>query len=78
MVVLIDYLKQGIYNLNNIEAVVLDEADRMFDLGFIKDIRYMFGRMPAASDRLSMLFSATLSFRVKELAFEHMNEPVQC
>lgn len=72
---LIDYLKQGIYNLNNIEAVVLDEADRMFDLGFIKDIRYMFGKMPAASDRLSMLFSATLSFRVKELAFEHMNEP---
>ncbi|WP_085300151.1 ATP-dependent RNA helicase RhlB [Cognaticolwellia mytili] len=72
---LIDYLKQGIYNLNNIEAVVLDEADRMFDLGFIKDIRYMFGKMPAATDRLSMLFSATLSFRVKELAFEHMNDP---
>ena len=73
---LIDYMKQGIYNLNNIEAVVLDEADRMFDLGFIKDIRYMFRRMPAATERLSMLFSATLSFRVKELAFEHMNDPV--
>lgn len=72
---LIDYLKQGVYNLNNIEAVVLDEADRMFDLGFIKDIRYMFGKMPKANERLSMLFSATLSFRVKELAFEHMNEP---
>jgi len=72
---LIDYLKQGVYNLNNIEAVVLDEADRMFDLGFIKDIRYMFGNMPAATERLSMLFSATLSFRVKELAFEHMNDP---
>jgi len=72
---LIDYLKQGIYNLNNIEAIVLDEADRMFDLGFIKDIRYMFRKMPPATERLSMLFSATLSFRVKELAFEHMNEP---
>jgi len=72
---LLDYLKQGIYNLNNIEVVVLDEADRMFDLGFIKDIRYMFHRMPAATERLSMLFSATLSFRVKELAFEHMNDP---
>jgi ATP-dependent RNA helicase RhlB len=72
---LLDYLKQGIYNLNNIEVMVLDEADRMFDLGFIKDIRYMFGKMPAATDRLSMLFSATLSFRVKELAFEHMNDP---
>jgi len=72
---LLDYLKQGIYNLTNIEAIVLDEADRMFDLGFIKDIRYMFNKMPPAADRLSMLFSATLSFRVKELAFEHMNDP---
>jgi len=72
---LIDYLKQGIYNLNNIEAIVLDEADRMFDLGFIKDIRYMFNKMPPATERLSMLFSATLSFRVKELAFDHMNDP---
>ena len=73
---LIDYFKQGVFNLNYIEAVVLDEADRMFDLGFIKDIRYLFRRMPPATERLSMLFSATLSFRVKELAFEHMNEPV--
>jgi len=73
---LIDYLKQGVYQLGHIEVIVLDEADRMFDLGFIKDIRYMFRKMPAATERLSMLFSATLSFRVKELAFEHMNEPV--
>ncbi|PCH94426.1 MAG: ATP-dependent RNA helicase RhlB [Gammaproteobacteria bacterium] len=72
---LIDYLKQGIYNLQNIEVIVLDEADRMFDLGFIKDIRYMFNKMPPATQRLSMLFSATLSFRVKELAFDHMNDP---
>ena len=72
---LLDYMKQGIYNLKHIEGVVLDEADRMFDLGFIKDIRYMFNKMPPATERLSMLFSATLSFRVKELAFEHMNEP---
>ncbi|MDN3652398.1 ATP-dependent RNA helicase RhlB [Thalassotalea ponticola] len=73
---LIDYYKQGIYRLDNIEVVVLDEADRMFDLGFIKDIRFMFRRMPAPDKRLNMLFSATLSYRVKELAFEHMNEPV--
>lgn len=72
---LIDYYKQGVYRLDNTEVVVLDEADRMFDLGFIKDIRYMFRRMPPATERLSMLFSATLSFRVKELAFEHMNSP---
>ncbi|MDG1732542.1 MAG: ATP-dependent RNA helicase RhlB [Thalassotalea sp.] len=73
---LIDYLKQGVYKLDHIEAVVLDEADRMFDLGFIKDIRFMFQRMPGAKERLNMLYSATLSFRVKELAFEHMNDPV--
>ncbi len=73
---LIDYLKQGVYKLDKIEAVVLDEADRMFDLGFINDIRFMFNRMPGAKERLNMLYSATLSFRVKELAFEHMNDPV--
>lgn len=73
---LIDYYKQGTYHLNHLDVIVLDEADRMFDLGFIKDIRYMFRRMPPATERLSMLFSATLSFRVKELAFEHMNDPV--
>jgi ATP-dependent RNA helicase RhlB len=72
---LIDYMKQGVYNLTNIEVIVLDEADRMFDLGFIKDIRYMFNKMPPPKQRLSMLFSATLSFRVKELAFDHMNDP---
>ncbi|MBL0711919.1 MAG: ATP-dependent RNA helicase RhlB [Colwellia sp.] len=72
---LLDYMKQGVYNIKNLEVIVLDEADRMFDLGFIKDIRYMFNKMPPATERLSMLFSATLSFRVKELAFEHMNEP---
>jgi ATP-dependent RNA helicase RhlB len=54
---------------------VLDEADRMFDLGFINDIRYLFRKMPAPTERLNMLFSATLSHRVKELAYEHMNHP---
>ena len=74
---LLDYLKKGVYNLGSIQAVVLDEADRMFDLGFIKDIRYLFNRMPEKHKRLNMLFSATLSFRVKELAFDHMNDPVE-
>jgi ATP-dependent RNA helicase RhlB len=54
---------------------VLDEADRMFDLGFIKDIRYLLRRLPPPDKRLNMLFSATLSHRVMELAYEHMNEP---
>ncbi len=74
---IIDYFKQGVFTLHAIDDVVLDEADRMFDLGFIKDIRYLFRRMPAADDRLNMLFSATLSHRVMELAYEQMNNPVK-
>lgn len=72
---IIDYFKQGIYSLDALQVMVLDEADRMFDLGFIKDIRYLFRRMPDPTERLSMLFSATLSLRVNELAYEHMNNP---
>jgi len=74
---LIDYFKQKVFNLKSIEIVALDEADRMFDLGFIDDIRYLFRRMPKAEDRLSMLFSATLSHRVSELAYDHMNDPTR-
>ncbi|MCU7805592.1 MAG: ATP-dependent RNA helicase RhlB [Candidatus Thiodiazotropha sp. (ex Lucinoma annulata)] len=72
---LIDYLKQHVYDLREIQVIVLDEADRMFDLGFIKDIRFMLRRCPPPEKRLGMLFSATLSYRVKELAYEHMNNP---
>ncbi|NNG12866.1 MAG: ATP-dependent RNA helicase RhlB [Halobacteria archaeon] len=72
---LIDYFKQHIYNLKQIDAIVVDEADRMFDLGFIKDIRYMLRRCPPPEQRLGLLFSATLSHRVNELAYEHMNNP---
>ncbi|ULQ45232.1 DEAD/DEAH box helicase [Flagellatimonas centrodinii] len=72
---LIDFLKQGTYHLKDIEVLVLDEADRMFDLGFIDDIRYLLRRMPKAGLRRNYLFSATLSHRVLELAYEHMNSP---
>ncbi|MCC5861135.1 MAG: DEAD/DEAH box helicase [Gammaproteobacteria bacterium] len=71
----IDYFKQGVFDLRSAEVMVLDEADRMFDLGFIKDIRYVMRRLPPVEQRLSMLFSATLSHRVLELAYEHMNDP---
>jgi len=71
----IDYLKQGVYDLRHAQVMVLDEADRMFDLGFIADIRYIMRRLPAPEKRQSMLFSATLSQRVLELAYEHMNNP---
>jgi ATP-dependent RNA helicase RhlB len=72
---IIDYFKQGVFKLNRVQVAVLDEADRMFDLGFIKDIRYLLRRLPPPEERLNMLFSATLSHRVMELAYEHMNEP---
>ncbi|KES18318.1 Superfamily II DNA and RNA helicase [Gilliamella apicola SCGC AB-598-I20] len=72
---LIDYAKQNYINLGAIQVAVLDEADRMFDLGFIRDIRWIFRQMTPPQNRLTMLFSATLTHNVRELAFEYMNEP---
>ena len=72
---LIDFFKQHAVSLGSVDVVILDEADRMFDLGFIKDIRFLLRRMPARTTRQTLLFSATLSHRVLELAYEHMNEP---
>ena len=73
---IIDFYKQGALKLDHIQVTVMDEADRMFDLGFIKDIRFLLRRMPPAEKRLNLLFSATLSYKVTELAYEHMNNPV--
>ncbi|HED13784.1 MAG TPA: DEAD/DEAH box helicase [Gammaproteobacteria bacterium] len=72
---LLDLYKQKLYGLQGIQVCIMDEADRMFDLGFIRDVRYFLRRMPPAQERLNMLFSATLSLRVNELAYEHMNNP---
>lgn len=72
---LIDYVKQGVVSLHACEVCILDEADRMFDLGFIKDLRYLMRKLPRLDERQTLLFSATLSHRVLELAYEHMNEP---
>ena len=72
---IIDYFKQHVFDLKGIQVAVLDEADRMFDLGFIKDIRFILRRLPHPTERLNMMFSATLSYRVLELAYEHMNNP---
>jgi ATP-dependent RNA helicase RhlB len=72
---LIDYYKQHVFDLKSAQVLVLDEADRMFDLGFIADIRFILRRLPPPGRRQSMLFSATLSHRVLELAYEHMNNP---
>jgi len=72
---LIDFHKKHCYDLKAIDVMVLDEADRMFDLGFIKDLRFLLNRLPKYDERQSLMFSATLSHRVMELAYDHMNNP---
>jgi ATP-dependent RNA helicase RhlB len=72
---IIDYYKQGIFKTEGIKALVIDEADRLLDLGFAKDMRYILRKLPNYEKRQSMLFSATLSYRVLELTYEFMNLP---
>lgn len=72
---IIDYFKQGIFKTSGIKIVVIDEADRLLDLGFAKDMRYILDKLPSYEKRQSMLFSATLSYRVLELTYEYMNLP---
>ena len=74
---LIDYLKQKIYSLKHIEVLVIDEADRMFDLGFIADLRFILRKLPPFEKRQNLMFSATLNPRVMELAYEFMNTPTK-
>ena len=72
---IIDYYKQKIFKTEGIKALVIDEADRLLDLGFAKDMRYILRKLPPYDKRQSMLFSATLSYRVMELTYEYMNLP---
>ncbi len=72
---IIDFEKQREIDLSGIQALVLDEADRMLDQGFIKDIRYLMRKMPDPKQRLNLLFSATFTWDIRELAYQHMNEP---
>src|SRR5712664_2959134 len=73
----IDYAKQRVWSPRHVEILVIDEADRMFDMGFIADLRFILRRLPSHEKRQSFLFSATLSFRVLELTWEFMNNPAQ-
>jgi ATP-dependent RNA helicase RhlB len=74
---LIDYCRKGILILDRVEVFVLDEADRMFDMGFIKDINYLFRKVPPKGKRQALLFSATLSQSVMRLAWRFMVDPVE-
>ena len=72
---LIDYNKKGSYSLRETEVVIIDECDRLFDMGFAEDLRWLLRRTPHPKDRQSMMFTATLSQRVMTLGWRQMNNP---
>jgi ATP-dependent RNA helicase RhlE len=72
---LLDLMNQGFVDLSGIEAFVLDEADRMLDMGFIHDVRRVIAELP--DDRQSLFFSATLASEVVELANTLLTDPVR-
>jgi ATP-dependent RNA helicase RhlB len=72
---LIDYTKQRIFDPRRVRHLVIDEADRLFDMGFVDDLRWILRRLPHYQKRQSMLFSATLGWKVLELTYEFMNPP---
>jgi ATP-dependent RNA helicase RhlB len=74
---IIDLVQQGKMLLKDVGFLVIDEADRMFDMGFIDDIRKLLRYLPPAGQRQTFLFSATLGLRVKDLAWEYMVDPVE-
>lgn len=72
---LIDFYKSKKIDFLQMDIVVIDEADRMFDMGFIKDIKYIMKKAKPPQKRLTMLYSATLSYQVKSLSWDLMNDP---
>jgi ATP-dependent RNA helicase RhlE len=71
---LIDLFEQGLVRLEHVDMLVLDEADRMLDMGFVKDVRKIVSKIP--SDRQTMFFSATLSGDIARLASDMLRDPV--
>jgi ATP-dependent RNA helicase RhlB len=74
---LLDFAKQRKLDLSRVGILVIDEADRLFDMGFIPDLRRLIRQMPARDERITMLYSATLTTRVKSLAWEYMQNPAE-
>jgi ATP-dependent RNA helicase RhlB len=71
----IDFLRRGEIDLSDCEVGIVDEADRMFDMGFINDLRYILRKMPRKTERQMLLFSATMSMRVRDLGYQFMQDP---
>jgi ATP-dependent RNA helicase RhlB len=74
---LIDYHKQRAYSLRQTEIVVIDECDRLFDMGFAEDLHWIMRRLPHPQQRQSMMFTATLSYRVMTLGWRQMDNPAE-
>lgn len=72
---LLDFVKGHVINLSSVDTLVIDEADRMLDMGFIPDVRRIISRLPPKEQRTTMLYSATLSDTVMRLALNWMQEP---
>lgn len=72
---MIDYMKQRTLDPRGVRWLVIDEADRLFDMGFVADLRWILRRLPKYDRRQTMLFSATLGWKVMELTYEYMNLP---
>ena len=72
---LLDHLQQGTIDLRAVELLVLDEADRMLDMGFIRDIRRILGKLPES--RQTLMFSATFSPDIRKLATDFLRDPAE-
>ena len=72
---LLDFVKSHVINLSNVDTLVIDEADRMLDMGFIPDVRRIMSYLPPKNKRTTMLYSATLDDTVMRLAMNWMEEP---
>ena len=72
---LLDYVKSRVIDLSKVDTLVIDEADRMLDMGFIPDVRRIMSRLPSKEKRATMLYSATLDDTVMRLAMNWMEQP---
>jgi ATP-dependent RNA helicase RhlE len=72
---LLDHAGQGTVDLSQLEILVLDEADRMLDMGFIHDVKRVLALLPQTGERQNLLFSATFSKEIKQLATRMLNDP---
>jgi ATP-dependent RNA helicase RhlE len=74
---LLDHMQHNYTNFRQLEVLVLDEADRMLDMGFLPDIRRVLKQLPASKSRQTLFFSATMPAQIVELSRELLNQPAR-